>query len=210
MLAKLIDDLLPEPTCIVIDDGQWMDAASAGALAGAFGDDVPHAVYVVRRDREAASTPGATGSSSTGLDDDEATAVIEAVAGRAILPADLAPILARGEGNPLYLGELAAGLAAGSDTLGIEQLVGERLDALSEQDRGVVRRAAVLGWGVPVSLFVRCVGPVELAQRDGVSTFSRDARRHCPLSQRALPRRGLRPAELPDTTRAAPLGRRPR
>ncbi|MET0811568.1 MAG: adenylate/guanylate cyclase domain-containing protein, partial [Microbacterium sp.] len=172
MIARLVDDLLPEPTCIAIDDAQWMDAASAGAIATAFAhDDVPHAVYVMRRDGDGGLAPGGEALELGGLEDADAAALIEAIAGRSLLPADLAPIIERGDGNPLYLGELAAGFAAGSDTLGIEQLVGERLDALSEQDRAVVRRAAVLGWGVPVGLFVRCVGPAELAQREGISGF---------------------------------------
>ena len=36
-----------------------------------------------------------------------------------------------------------------SDALGIEQLVGERIDALTEQERAIVRRASVLGLGHP-------------------------------------------------------------
>ncbi|WP_457099458.1 adenylate/guanylate cyclase domain-containing protein [Microbacterium sp. P5_E9] len=170
-LAKLIDDLLPEPTCLVIDDAQWLDAASAEALSAVFGDDIPHAVYVLRRHDGTGLAALGTELELPGLDDAAAEDLIEAVVGRHLLPNDLEPLVSRAQGNPLYLIELAAGLSAGSDALGIEQLVGERIDALTEKDRAIVRRAAVLGWGVPVGLFVRCVGPAELAEADGISGF---------------------------------------
>jgi class 3 adenylate cyclase/tetratricopeptide (TPR) repeat protein len=170
-LAKLLDDLLPEPTCLVIDDAQWLDAASAEALTVMLGDDLPHAVYILRRDDTGGLAPLGTELALPGLDDESAEDLIEAVVGHRMLPNDLAPIVARAEGNPLYLIELAAGMSAGSDALGIEQLVGQRIDALAEKDRAIVRRAAVLGWGVPVGLFVRCVGPAELAESDGISGF---------------------------------------
>ncbi|MHC2999871.1 AAA family ATPase [Microbacterium sp. HJ5] len=171
VLGRLLEDLLPTPTLVLIDDGHWVDEASAAAFAHVFSGDTAHAVLVARRDAEGGLTlPGQT-VELTGLTEDAASDLVEAIAGHTLLPSDIAPIVARAEGNPLYLSELAAAFASGSETLGIEQLVGERIDALAEQERAVVRRSAVLGWGVPVGLFVRWVGPIELADAEGVSGF---------------------------------------
>lgn len=181
VLSRLLTALMPAPSCIVIEDAHWVDAASAAALAHALGGDTPHCVVLTRRsgdrindDAEADTTglliPGQRINLGP-LSRDEASDLVEAVVGHALLPGDLVPLLDRAEGNPLYLIELAAGLSVGSETLGIEQLIGERLDALSESDRAIVRRTAVLGWGVPRALFVRCVGPSELAETDGVGGF---------------------------------------
>ncbi len=78
--------------------------------------------------------------------------------GRRLLPADARPLVARAEGNPLYAIELATGHATGDDALGIEQLIGERIDALSESERTTLRRASVLGIRIPLGLYVKCVG----------------------------------------------------
>ncbi len=53
-----------------------------------------------------------------------------------MLPADLARSSRAPRATRCTLIELAPGLAAGDDALGIEQLVGERIDALTEADRG--------------------------------------------------------------------------
>jgi len=171
VLRRLMDDLLPEPVCIVIDDAHWVDPASAAALAHMLGGDIPHAVLLARREEAGGLTLGGQTVALGPLSDDDAGDLVESVVGRPLLPGDLVPLLGRAEGNPLYLIELAQGLSAGSEALGIEQLIGERIDALSETERATVRRTAVLGWGVPRALFIRCVGPSELAETDGVAGF---------------------------------------
>lgn len=171
VLRRLLDDLLPTPACIVIEDAHWVDTASADALAAVLGGDIPHAVFLTRRDVEGGLELPGQRIELAGLSDDEATELVDSVLGRPLLPSDLYPILRRAEGNPLYLIELAAGLSNGSETLGIEQLVGERIDALPDQERTLLRRASVLGWAIPAALFVRCVGPAELAETGGIGAF---------------------------------------
>ncbi|GAA2977415.1 class 3 adenylate cyclase/tetratricopeptide (TPR) repeat protein [Microbacterium terrae] len=171
VLGRLMEDLLPQPTTVIIDDAQWLDEASSATFAHVFSGDIPHAVVIARREAEGGLELRGQTLALAGLDEEHAADLIETVAGRVLLPADLDPLLRRADGNPLYLTELAAAFASGSEMLGIEQLVGERIDTLSEQERAVVRRSAVLGWGVPLGLFVRWVGPAELAETDGVSSF---------------------------------------
>nr|BFF09910.1 hypothetical protein GCM10025699_12130 [Microbacterium flavescens] len=171
VLGRLLEDLLPAPALVLIDDAHWVDEASAAALAHVFSGDIGHAVIVARREAEGGLQLSGRTIELSGLAQDAASDLVESLVGRTLLPADLAPIVSRAEGNPLYLTELAVAFASGSDTLGIEQLVGERIDALAEQERAVVRRSAVLGWGVPLGLFVRWVGPAELAESEGVSGF---------------------------------------
>lgn len=171
VLGRLLEDLLPTPTCVVVDDAHWVDEASAAALAHVFSGDIAHAVFVARREVEGGLALAGRTLELGGLAPDDATDLVEAIAGHTLLPSDIAPIVSRAEGNALYLTELAAAFSSGSEMLGIEQLVGERIDALAEQERAVVRRSAVLGWGVPVGLFVRWVGPIELAESEGVAGF---------------------------------------
>lgn len=171
VLGRLLEDLLPASALVLVDDAHWVDEASAAALAHVFSGDISHAVLVARRDAEGGVAMAGRTIELGGLAAESATDLVEAIAGRSLLPSDLSPMLQRAEGNPLYLTELAAAFASGSETLGIEQLVGERIDALAEQERAVVRRSAVLGWGVPLGLFVRWVGPLELAESEGVSGF---------------------------------------
>jgi class 3 adenylate cyclase/tetratricopeptide (TPR) repeat protein len=158
VVRELVELLTEGPGCLVIDDAQWVDPASAAVLAELLQADATHAVLVVRRDAPGGLAPAGDGLTVPGLDDTDAADLVEAVAGRRLLPADLRPLVRRGEGNPLYLIQLAAGLASDADALGIEQLVGERIDALSESDRATLRRAAVLGVRIPLGLYMKVVG----------------------------------------------------
>lgn len=157
-LVDFIARAATEPGVLVIDDAQWIDPASAAVLTDVIAADDRHAIILVRRDE--AGGIGRLGDvlPLAGLDDGDVRDIVEAVAGRRLLPADAKPILRRADGNPLYAIELARGLATGDDTLGIEQLVGERIDALPEAERGLLRRAAVLGVRIPLGLYLTCVG----------------------------------------------------
>ncbi len=158
VLQELLVSLTDRNGCLVIDDAQWVDPASAAVLTALAAADERHAFIVIRRTEPGGLEPDGEHVALSGLTRDEASDLIEAVAGRRMLPADLAPLLERAEGNPLYLIELASGLGTDVDALGIEQLVGERIDALSEADRTLLRRASVLGTRIPLGLFMKCVG----------------------------------------------------
>ena len=159
VIGTLIDRLTAGNGCLVIDDAQWIDPASAGVLADVLARDDRHAVIIVRRDEEGGLAVAGDAIVVAPLPESDVAELIEAVAGRRLLPADLRPLIARAGGNPLYAIELAAGMGTGVDALAIEQLIGERIDALSEADRQTLRRASVLGSRIPLGLYIRCVGP---------------------------------------------------
>jgi len=158
VLGELIGLLTAREGCLVLEDAQWIDPASAGVLTEVIQGDRRHGVVVVRRDEPGGLELEAPGIAIGPLSDDDTAQLIEGIAGRRLLPADLRPLVSRSGGNPLYAIELAAGLATGRDALAIEQLIGERIDALSEADRTTLRRASVLGTRIPLGLYVRCVG----------------------------------------------------
>ena len=70
-------------------------------------------------------------------------------AGLALAPAQVAAIVERANGNPLFLRELlrAAGKAGGLEDLpeSLEPLLAAQIDLLSPSDRKILRAAAVLG-----------------------------------------------------------------
>ncbi|MEU1971521.1 adenylate/guanylate cyclase domain-containing protein [Microbacterium sp. NPDC019599] len=157
-VSTFLAALTTAPGCLVVDDAQWVDPASSAVLADLISRDTRHAIVLARR-------PGPEGLGPLGetleiepLDGDSIRDILEAVAGRKLLPADARPLVARAEGNPLYAIELGSGLASGAEALAIEELIGERIDALSEADRTALRRASVLGTRIPLGLYVKCVG----------------------------------------------------
>jgi class 3 adenylate cyclase len=141
VISEFLMALTTGPGCLVLDDAQWVDPASTAVLTELIERDSRHAVLIVRR-----TDPGGVGPLGE-----------ELMLSR-LLPADARPLITRAEGNPLYAIELATGLASGEDALGIEQLIGERIDALTESERTTLRRAAVLGIRIPLGLYVKCVG----------------------------------------------------
>ncbi|WP_442577274.1 AAA family ATPase [Microbacterium sp. F51-2R] len=158
VVSQFLAALTTGPGCLVLDDAQWVDPASAAVLAELIQTDTRHAVLIVRRPGAGGLDPLGEELELTGLDGEHIRDIVEAVAGRRLLPADARPLIARAEGNPLYAIELATGLASGDDALGIEHLIGERIDALTESERTTLRRAAVLGIRIPLGLYVTCVG----------------------------------------------------
>ncbi|WP_345542656.1 AAA family ATPase [Microbacterium jejuense] len=158
VIGELIELLTTRNGCLVLEDAQWIDPASAGVLSEVIRNDRRHGVVIVRRDETGGLELDGRTIALGPFSDDDTADLIEGIAGRRLLPADLRPLVRRSGGNPLYAIELAAGLATGRDALAIEQLVGERIDALSEADRTTLRRASVLGTRIPLGLYVRCVG----------------------------------------------------
>ena len=158
IVSEFLLGLTTGPGCLVLDDAQWVDPASAAVLTELIEHDTRHAVIIVRRPEPGGLGPLGEELRVVGLGDEHIRDIVEAVTGRRLLPADARPLVARAEGNPLYAIELATGHTTGDDALGIEQLIGERIDALTESERTTLRRASVLGIRIPLGLYITCVG----------------------------------------------------
>jgi class 3 adenylate cyclase/tetratricopeptide (TPR) repeat protein len=156
VVTELLDAMLAGPTLVTVEDGHWLDDASAELLRHLFGlvDDHPWAVCVTRR-----PTPGGlvlTPSDNVTVLDvgaltvDASRAFVVRATEEHPLPPDVVDALAsRSGGNPLFLQELVAAAreGAGVDELPetIEALIACRIDVLGPDDRELLRCASVFG-----------------------------------------------------------------
>jgi len=165
-LERLIK--LDGPRVIVVDDLHWLDTSSAGIF-----DEIvrttetrPLVLLVGSRpvgpawpllDRPAVHRIGLSG-----LDEDETGELARSLAGAAVHSDDVRRLHVRTGGNPLFIGEtvraivdegaitsdgrLAIGGAAGAELpVTLRALLGSRIDALSAEDRTLLRIGSVIG-----------------------------------------------------------------
>ena len=154
-LAALVVDLLSlvldGPTLLVIDDAHSVDEASAGVLSAvaAAASDRAWLLLLVGRVAPAGLDEGLLGERLlvSPLSADQSRALAIANGGAALAPHLLRALVARAEGNPLFLVELTAAVAAGEQDLPstLEELLVARLDDLEPAQRQVMRVASVLG-----------------------------------------------------------------
>ena len=156
-IEMLLAALLPTPTLLLLEDVHWIDEASAELLRhlGATNATRPWAICCTRR-------PGSEGFVAAGgtppvaamtillepLHEDQAIALATAAAGGRLGEAELAAVVRRAGGNPLFLQELvsSAGVEEAEelpDT--VDAVVGARIDRLAPPDRALLRWASVLG-----------------------------------------------------------------
>ncbi len=169
VMGSLLGYLLDEPTLIVVDDVHWMDDASSELLRylGTQLATKPWLACTTRRPGEdgfaaAEGTPPLP-ALTLRLEplpvDDAKTLAIAAAGGRRLSEAELAALMERGAGNPLFLQRLASvGEAVdGAEDLPetVEALVATRIDQLAPGDRALLRWAAVLGASFSGSLIVQ-------------------------------------------------------
>ena len=166
--GTLLDHLLDSPTLLVFDDVHWMDDASSELLRY-LGTQLPTRPWLACTTRR----PGEDGfAAATGtpplpaltlrlepLPEDDAKALAVAAAGdRRLTDEELAALMERGAGNPLFLRELAS---VGETTENaedlpdtVEALMATRIDQLAPGDRALLRWASVLGERFSGSLIV--------------------------------------------------------
>ncbi len=159
VMGTLLGQLLDSPTLLVFDDVHWMDDASAELLRY-LGTQLPTRPWLACTTRR----PGEDGfAAATGtpplpaltlrlepLPEDDAKALAMAAAGdRRLTEDEVAALMERAAGNPLFLQRLAS-VGEKTDEAEelpetVEVLVATRIDQLGPGDRALLRWASVLG-----------------------------------------------------------------
>ena len=156
---------------LAVEDLHWIDQTSAELLAFLATTISRARVLVVLTCRPGYRAEWLTASNATQLaigplSDPESRQLVESVLGaRPAGDALLARILDRGEGNPLFLEELARSIREHHDEASppavpgtLHDVVAARIDALAEAGKHVLEVAAVIGREVPVSLLQEASG----------------------------------------------------
>ncbi|HXG74955.1 MAG TPA: tetratricopeptide repeat protein [Gaiellaceae bacterium] len=167
VMGKLLGELLDSPTLLLFEDVHWMDDASSELLRylGTQLASRPWLTCTTRRPlaggfAAAEGTPPlpALTLRLEPLPPDDARALAEAAAGgRRLTEEELAALMERAAGNPLFLQELAStGEAVAAEELpeSVEALVAARIDQLAPGDRALLRWASVLGVSFSAQLIV--------------------------------------------------------
>src|SRR6185295_4277774 len=150
---------------IIAEDLHWADSLSNDCLA-ALAEAIPGArILLVATYRPGYRPPWIERSYATQialqpLARDESFGIVQAVLGPVSAPTPvLDMILAKAEGNPFFLEELARAVRDKSDGAGdlrvpdtIEEVLRARIGWLGEEERTLLQSAAVIGKNVPASL----------------------------------------------------------
>src|SRR6185503_15294478 len=143
------------PLLLVVEDAHWIDRTSEAflnSLAEVISGEPILLLFTYRPGYRPTwiGSPNATQIALSPLSPDESLNVVRAVMRSEQVPADVAAsILARAEGNPFFLEELARAAgrpdALGAATTSLEAVLSARIEALPEACRRVLRTASVLG-----------------------------------------------------------------
>ena len=148
LVADLLDALSPGPTLLAIEDVQSADKVSVEVLARIAADAGRRPWLLLTVGRRSIGLDAAHTLVLPPLRADDATALVVRGGGEAFAPHVVRSVVARAEGNPLFLRELTAAVArAGGDDLPdtLEELLAAEIDNLAPPLRLLVRVAAVLG-----------------------------------------------------------------
>ena len=167
VVIELLGHLLPESGLLTIEDAHFMDEASAdlfGYLAASL-EATSWLWCVTRRNEESgfvAPLEVAARIDLPPLDQAEATQLAQIATEQApIPPHELATLVERSGGNPLFLRELVAAASSGDDVEAlpdsIEEVIAARIDRLPSEDRYLLRRLSVLGRSFSVQLMKEVV-----------------------------------------------------
>jgi predicted ATPase len=152
VVSHLLAKAFNGPVLFEVEDGHWMDEASAHLLDRLFDDTDgrPWLFLVTRRDEPGGFAPGGEHMRLGPLSNEEARAlVVGATAAAPLRSHDLDAILERAAGLPLFLEEIVRAIrrAGSAESLpdSLEAIVGTQIDALEPLARRLLRFASVLG-----------------------------------------------------------------
>lgn len=155
-LLPVLAGIVPEGALLIVEDGHWLDEASASLLATtvAAPGGRPLTTIVATREPVPHFDRGGIRTIELGpLDPAEVEAALQADDGEhePLPPAVMAILAERSHGHPLLLEELLVAAREGRDieTLpdSIEALLAAHVDRVPPADRSVLRKASVLGMG---------------------------------------------------------------
>ena len=168
------------PVLVTVEDAQWLDEASADALRAIAGKlaERPWVLCVARREHDPA-TPEETPCLTLALEplDPDATVALASAATDAspLAPHDMAALVERSGGNPLFLQELVAAVreAGGVEALpdSVGSLVTARIDRLPPLQRGALREVSVLGFSFPRDLAAAVLTDGDPSELDQLTDF---------------------------------------
>ena len=159
VMGNVLGNLLDVPTLMVFEDVHWMDDASSELLRY-LGTQLPTHPWLACTTRRGVDGGFAAAEGTPPLPaltlrleplpvDDAKTLVQAAAGGRRLTDEELAALMERGAGNPLFLQELASPEGARDEAAQmpdtVEGLVATRIDRLAPGDRALLRWASVLG-----------------------------------------------------------------
>jgi class 3 adenylate cyclase/tetratricopeptide (TPR) repeat protein len=168
VMGKLLGGLLDSPTLLLFEDVHWMDDASSELLRY-LGTQLPTRPWLActtRRPMEGGFSaaegtpplPALTLRLEPLPEEDSRSLVRAAVGDRRLSDEELAALMERGAGNPLFLTELASreesAEVAEEMPETVQALVAARIDRLSPGDRALLRWASVLGVSFSGSLIL--------------------------------------------------------
>jgi predicted ATPase/class 3 adenylate cyclase len=159
VMGTLLGQLLDSPTLLVFDDVHWMDDASSELLRY-LGTQLPTKPWLTCTTRRPTNGGFAAAEGTPPLPaltlrleplpaEDARTLAVAAAGDRRLTEEELAALMERGAGNPLFLRELAS-VGEKTDEAEelpetVEALVATRIDQLGPGDRALLRWASVLG-----------------------------------------------------------------
>lgn len=186
VVLELLSWVWQGPVLVTIEDAQWLDEASADVLraVAAHLELRPWVLCTSRReqDERPADEAPITVLRLLPLDAASAAALARSATDAAPLPAhEVALVIGRSGGNPLFLQELVAAAkeTGGIDALpgSIESLMTARIDRLSAASRSVLCEVSVLGYSFPHELAAEVLtsgDPAELLQLPDFLSFEGD------------------------------------
>ncbi len=156
VMAIFLDQALPAKALVLLEDVHWMDEASCAVLQ-IIVDNIADRAALVAATRRRTET-GFVGPELSHVHtlhpqpltaEQTAAAIVAATEDHPLRPHELETLVARADGNPLFLAELLEATAAGEDvdTLpdSIDAVITAQIDRLPTLQRRLLRYASVLG-----------------------------------------------------------------
>jgi class 3 adenylate cyclase/tetratricopeptide (TPR) repeat protein len=175
-VAGLLAAMTGGPMVVVVEDAQWMDTASASVIArlATRTRHQPWVMIAVRRPEPGGATPTLDLTIELEPLDPQlaADAVVGATSAAPLRPHEIAAIVARAGGNPLFLSELVR-MSRGSrvedlpDSLGA--VINAEVDALGPLARRLLRMASVLGGSFRVAVLAEVLAAEQITLDDATT-----------------------------------------